>query len=253
MDIYDNSGSTKIPCSASYKIAFEDISIVYTYIRNNACSSFKNFFRWGSEYELGRGKETLREMGRYHLVRDYKVAESADYRIFVYRDPVERMVSLYKNKFIQGSGAEGMHRDYYALTGERAEDASFLDFITKYVSNVGREEKLNPHVLPQSWHLMPICYNAAIHIKKLGEEMKFLVGENASKEIFSSPYNSTSIKKNVFFGGGEGIKAYRYKEYLKTDGVYPSLESLVTEKIRRKIVEVYSDDYEMIGGVKSNG
>lgn len=64
--------------------------IVYAYIRKNACSAFKAAVGM-PEAHVGQLVDAFR----------WRPWQPRDAAIFVYRDPVERLVSLYRNKVLE--------------------------------------------------------------------------------------------------------------------------------------------------------
>ena len=137
--------------------------ICYAYIRKNGCSSFKA--------ALGYAPDTrISEIARRHRTQWY---HRHDATIFVWRDPVERMVSLYRNKILDGHGAEDLVARYLAVMGEAPSTLTrFLEF-----ASLGGD----PHCLPQVDHLRPIVYTHAIPLYGLHDAMLHLVGSTAAR------------------------------------------------------------------------
>ncbi len=81
--------------------------VVYCYIRKNASSAFKKLIVDCSPFSnlMKENENPIHFLYKYHksTAKDFS---RADHIIFVYRDPIERILSLFKNKFIQQIGAQ---------------------------------------------------------------------------------------------------------------------------------------------------
>ena len=79
-----------------------DTSVAYSYIRKNACSSFTRFIL--KDVHANKFKSNVSnynkmvEVARMRTLKDFLAQQ---HRIFVYRDPLQRIASLYLNKFVQ--------------------------------------------------------------------------------------------------------------------------------------------------------
>lgn len=175
--------------------------ICYAYIRKNGCSSFKA--------ALGYAPDTrISEIARSHKARWY---HHHDATIFVWRDPLERVVSLYRNKILDGRGAEDLVARYLAVMGEAPSSFSrFLEF-----ASLGGD----PHCLPQAHHLRPIVYTHAIPLYGLHDAMHHLVGPNAARPFL-----------------------HRFNRSRPT-------QVEVTEADRKFIRQIYAADYEMLNRI----
>ena len=171
--------------------------IRYAYIRKNGCSAFKSALGYPPETEIS-------EIKRKHGCRWKRY----DATIFVWRDPEERLVSLYRNKIIDGVNNEEIMRKY-----ERYCEGDIYDF-EKFVEFSILD--LDPHCLPQSSHLRPIVYTHAIPLKRLYQAMVEIVGREAAQPFARSVNASRPTPVDV------------------------------TEKARRMIRQHYSRDYKLI-------
>ncbi|MBK0400382.1 sulfotransferase family 2 domain-containing protein [Limibaculum sp. M0105] len=176
--------------------------IAYAYIRKNGCSSFKRAL--GFDYATN-----VRTIARAHPYRPWR---RYDATIFVWRDPEERLLSLFRNKIIQRDHADGILASYRRVMG--AEPATFEDFVRFACRDA------DPHCWPQCDHLMPIRYTHAIPLSRLYQSMCGIVGEEAA-EPFVQPYNAS----------------------------VPYLTE-VSDEARRLIRRHYAKDYAMIARLK---
>ncbi|WP_416274518.1 sulfotransferase family 2 domain-containing protein [Lamprobacter sp.] len=87
--------------------------MAYCYIRKNASTAFKRLILDLSPHRsaIDQSKSRIQFMGLYHRESRIDALESCDYRIFVYRDVLERIASLFANKFKVRSGAEDIMKD----------------------------------------------------------------------------------------------------------------------------------------------
>lgn len=118
--------------------------IRYAYTRKNGCSCFKA--------ALGYPPATrISEIAQRHRSRWH---HRIDASIFVWQDPEKRLVSLYRNKILDGRTNDDLLHRYRATMGE--EPSSFERFA---------EFAADPHCLPQAAHLHPIIYTHAIPLR----------------------------------------------------------------------------------------
>lgn len=174
--------------------------IAYAYIRKNACSAFKKMLT-----------------GEPHVSVD-KVAQRFPFRsgpydasIFVWRDPEERLISLYRNKIVEQEAAKDFLRSYRKVMD--AEPGLFEDLVRFACTQA------DPHCFTQRSHLRRMRYTHAIHIKDLHETMRAIVGPEADPH-FSERSNTT-----------------------EQHPVH------VSEEARRMIRDHYAEDYRMISRI----
>ncbi|WP_132464842.1 sulfotransferase family 2 domain-containing protein [Rhodovulum marinum] len=71
--------------------------IVYVYIGKNGCSAFKRWFLHDMGERRGHDANISIVAERYAFSVEWELARTR--RLLILRDPVERMCSLYRNKF----------------------------------------------------------------------------------------------------------------------------------------------------------
>ncbi|MFT4014774.1 MAG: sulfotransferase family 2 domain-containing protein [Paracoccus sp. (in: a-proteobacteria)] len=153
--------------------------IRYAYIRKNGCSCFKA--------ALGYHPATkITEIARRHRSRWFY---RHDATIFVWRDPEERLISLYRNKIIDGRNNEDLLQRYRAAMGE--EPSSFERFAEF------AELAADPHCLPQADHLHPIIYTHAIPLRRLHDWIQRIVGPRAAQPFARRVNDSASAPVEV--------------------------------------------------------
>jgi hypothetical protein len=147
--------------------------IAYAYIRKNGCSTFKRALGFAPDTDI----REIEPLHRWSPWRNY------DAIIFVWRDPEERLTSLYRNKILERQGADDIIRAYTSSMGE--EPSTFEKFAEFALLNA------DPHCVPQRDHLKPLRYTHAIPLSGLHAAMSEIVGADAA-EVFAHNANPSS-------------------------------------------------------------
>lgn len=233
--------------------AFEGngVRFFYTYIRKNASTSFKKLFQ-----ELYPGAcpgevpsiDCMMERARVTGLTVEEVDERFDIKLFVYRDPVERVFSVFKNKLIQKDGAEDFLRRLSGVVSRCVDSLTFDDFVNEYVSllKTRRWKEVDGHLYPQIWHLLPISYNKVIPLESVHGEMSNILPQDLCDRVFFAPVNSTSNGDNFLEDCGPETTVAEYARHYETHQSLPVMRSVLTESTEQKLRAIYSDDYAMI-------
>ncbi|MBU2963479.1 sulfotransferase family protein [Citreicella sp. C3M06] len=154
-------------------------AILYTYIRKNACSAFKRLMAEKSPDKT----PGLKKFKQFRVPLDNV---SFDEAIFVYRDPFDRAISAFLNKFVDKSGNADIFESFKSQTGKDPYTATFRDF-TQYLD--APFKNLDPHVWPQKSHLLEVDYTLPLEMKELPATMakKF----PSISEAFQKPVNKS--------------------------------------------------------------
>lgn len=250
-------GENEFRCKTNhYRFVVNRRVVVYTYIRKNACSAFKRLI--GEQRSVGGLVNRLRRFGsrfdpddlshiKYCKVYpdEYDFGK-ADHLVFVCRDPFERVVSLYLNKFVESKGAEDIRRSFERICGKSADQATFEDFLV-YLS--GEFSSLDPHCYPQKSHLLSAAYTDPIDIKNLYRDIRKIIGEKLADRFFLHPVNA------VGKGGSklsECLVTYpaRELEAMWRRGVSFHKGNFSTDEACDFIRYRYQADYEMLDNIK---
>ncbi|MDO6459000.1 sulfotransferase family 2 domain-containing protein [Celeribacter halophilus] len=210
----------------------EGKTVLYTYIRKNACTSFKRLMLMKARRRVWRKQPDLRK------IREFRVKPPVghfDHSIFVWRDPFERAVSTYVNKFVQRSGNEDIFNSFQDVTGKDPISATFRDFID-YLQNPF--SKLDPHAWPQKSHLLEIEYSFPIEMKELARVMREEFPSIAP--YFQKPVNKSSQEAEL-----EGDLC----DVPANDITISSSENF--SDVRSVVEEIYASDKEMISEIRS--
>jgi len=177
--------------------------IRYAYIRKNGCSAFK----------AAMGYEGCR-LG--DIPRSFKSRRLGyhDATIFVWRWPEERLISLYRNKILDGKDNDDLIRRYREHMGEEPTTfEAFVEFAAKQADH---------HCYSQKSHLKGWRYTHAIPLRGLHAAMVSIVGEDAAAP-FARPVNPSQPKPVE-----------------------------VTPRARQMLKDIYADDYALIARLRSN-
>jgi len=186
----DNRGGRPIALSTHFHFVLNGTRFVYCRIRKNGCSAMQRLIIQSSPHKQEASESEYGFLQRRHGIRRMKVVRLADRRILIVRDPIERIRSLYTNKFVQRIGNSDIFRNYFSVTGEDPRNSTFRDFVRNYVSQLG-DVRLDPHVWPQSWHLCPVLYDHVIELSELFEGMSQVIGTDLAREFFCEKVNSS--------------------------------------------------------------
>lgn len=216
---------------------------VYAYIRKNACTAFKNLICNLSEYKKhGEGTSRINYLSKHHGIVSVKEIEKSDFTLFVYRDPIERILSLYKNKFIVRSKNKDIFYNYQKVTGNNPEESTFCNFVKSYLTK--SHSLIDLHCHSQASHLLPIFYTHAIPINKLSSCMQKIIGKHLSNRFFKDKINQTTTLNVDNFAYNISSNAL-HKNYLKT-GFLPSNAALLNNSICEILQQIYFEDFELI-------
>ena len=228
-----------------FSLRVGDRLIGYCYIRKNACSSFKRMFLdlSPSENERKSGERPIDFMRRHHVMSD-RDFEKCDRIVFVYRDPVERIMSMFRNKFIAVKGAEDIQRNFERLEKQSADDVTFRNFVESYLQrDFG---KLDRHIQPQSVHLRRAVYSDVIHVEHLYDRMKDVVGSEVADKYFQRPVNRTSDIELRNVTNASDIPIRQIRQIFSEDGYMPDNDSFLPSDLRASLNARYATDYAMI-------
>lgn len=255
--IYKFKEVNKIKARFSPDFLFEgeDVSFFYTYIRKNASTSFKKLFQvlypgacLGDIPSIGCMMQHARVEG---LVPE-EVDQRFDIKLFVYRDPIDRVFSTYKNKIIQQDGAEDLLRRLEDVVERDPALLTFDEFVHEYVVLLETErwEEVDGHLYPQVWHLLPITYNKVIHMDNVYEEMQDLLPVELCDQVFKEPSNSTTKGSVPLPWADPDCPAIYFRKKYTEGKALPTLKQLLTPATEARLREVYAEDYQMIAEVE---
>lgn len=219
--------------------------IVYCYIRKNASSSFKRFIISQSPNKDQRKdfQTSLKFLSHFHAAKTQRF-EKFDHSIFVVRDPVDRILSVYKNKFVQRNGNIDIFESYSRATGKNPEAATFSDFIINYLTRPFSD--LDVHVRSQSGNLLPVVYSDAIPLKGLHNRMIEIIGPRLADRYFLPQVNSTSDASLIELDAAYLLPASDLRRNYLEQNEFPTTKCFLPAVIRQRIEDIYAEDFDLI-------
>jgi hypothetical protein len=223
--------------------------VAYCYIRKNACSAFKRLICEisGHAKERAGSATDLDFLFRYHEARTLAAVEACDERIFIYRDPLQRAVSTFVDKFVTRNGNRDIFVSFADLTGIRPDDATFDFFVKEYLSRP--PVTVDAHCVGQYHHLLPILYTKAMPIGSLFSCMRKLIGDDLARRFFLEKTNAVVGRRSD--SPCHDIPAGMLHQRFETTGQVPSVSALLTEQTVRILRKVYQDDLILLGKLSS--
>lgn len=227
------------------------MSFFYTYIRKNASTSFKKLFQALYPGVCSDDPPSISCIAKHIRVKGLtpeEIDQRFTIKLFVYRDPIDRVFSTYKNKLIQQDGAGDFLSRLEAVVGRDPALLTFDEFIHEYVVLLETErwKEVDAHLYPQMWHLLPITYNKVIRMDKAYQEMQALLPSKLCDQVFKEPFNSTTKgSMPVIWADPDCPVVYFRKKYAYSKAL-PSLRQLLTPTTVDRLRALYADDYRMI-------
>ena len=235
----------------------DNVLFFYTYIRKNASTSFKKLFKALYSDACPDDPPLIGCMVAHAQVKGLtpeEIDQQFATKLFVYRDPIDRVFSTYKNKLIQQDGAADLLRSLEKVVGRDPALLTFDEFVNEYVVllETDRWEDVDGHLYPQVWHLLPITYNKVIRMDNVYKEMQELLPPELCDQVFKEPSNSTT-KGSVPLpcADSDCPAVYFQKKYLQSKAL-PTLNQLMSPATKQRLLEVYSEDYQMIAEIESS-
>lgn len=228
------------------RVPIQGRSIVYTYIRKNGCSAFKKWLRDCGGYETSQ-RETLEMTKRYQVSFGWEVSRS-DF-LLVLRDPAARVASLFRNKLIQRSYADGFLENVKLLTDQEPDNMTFRTFLEGYIGeNISREElndtRIDVHARPQHLHLWPVVYNKVVLLTDLPNAARDLFPESVSQMYFRRQRNSSS--STLADDNASDVCVRELREHFLSTGVMPSDTALFDQTLQTSVRTIYENDYHLL-------
>ncbi len=244
MGILDLAGEERRAGLEHFMLPVPGRRIAYCYIRKTGCSAFKRLFLALSPHAPTPRETPLRFMIRHHRATADEVA-AAEVRICILRDPVARIVSVYRNKFVQRAGHEDLFASYAKLALQDPDEASFRDFVGRYLVG-NRLRKLDPHVWPQDRHLLAVTYNAAFLLEDLRSGMAGVLGDDAAARFFTERENATSGFPTRDGDLSAAPSAELHRHFVAFGGM-PSDAALCDVETAGRLRALYAADLRLLG------
>lgn len=220
------------------------LRIAYTYIPKNACTSFKRTFGQAQGW-LDDDASSTHDMKATWWLSGLARYRAADDRIVVVRDPWDRLLSGYQNRFLMRDDDVAAHAMSGGLAGAIGEDAVPADVtFEQFLEYLARtpDRKLNEHWRPQANFLVG-SYTRVIRFDHLAEDTEFLAARGLPLQS-ARGHGTSAMRKDL--GPGWGSRpARRLRRLRRQDGVLPSRESMYDEQLTALVAERYAEDVEL--------
>ena len=234
---------------AHFRLSLGGQMLIYAYIRKNACSAFKKLFLGESAHRKRyTGTNRVRFLNEYHSTRGMTAIPKDARTMLVLRNPYDRLVSLYLNKFVVRRGYKDIFNSYRRLTGGDPTNVTFLEFLTKYVGESPFAE-LDPHVLPQTRHLAAIPYNSPVRFEHLFDDLAKVIGQQYADTYFKKKTNNTSYQSTVSEGVAPEFETFDFQtgsarlvEMHQKTGTVPAPSCFYCEELSQLIERRYQED-----------
>ncbi|WP_200181348.1 sulfotransferase family 2 domain-containing protein [Ectothiorhodospira mobilis] len=237
-----------------YVFEVKGCRVAYCYIRKNASTAFKRLIVDSSPHRdiLQECGSRIQFMNRYHREDRIERLESCDYRIFVYRDVLRRVASLFINKFVLAEGAADISKDVAHRLDRSIKTLSFADFVEDYLGQARDVNELDPHVWEQISHLRPIRYTHAIPLERLEEGIASVLGRERAAEYFGRRVNVAGAGKGIDAEDVASWDAASLRVRWEADGSLPSYEQLLRPDLASRLLRIYRRDEWMIRQIRQH-
>lgn len=232
---------------AHYFFEVDGKRYAFCYIRKNACSAFKKLIcDTSKEADFANySGSVMQYLEAYHRIRSVDQLQSCDHAIFVIRDPYERLISAYVNKFVVQTGNEEIFRSFETHMGMPAQEATFRIFVKDYCRSF-RDKDM--HVFPQHGHLVPWRYDSVLKISELYEDIFNLMGQKIADKYFSRKENFSQYGMDAI--SIVDVPCGELNAEYQLDKKLPSKQSLQDERLEEIIMNRYQLDYQILGKMR---
>ena len=245
--MFDNSSSPHNGL-AHFSFQINEKNYIYAYIRKNACTTLKIMSIKNSIHKnhLSNCRSEFHFLKVFHSAPLLENSNALSF--FIYRDPLERIISLYVNKFIVMSGYEDIYKDVYDKIKEDPMQLTFHNFVFNYLG--ANYPHVDVHCISQYEYLRPIKYNYAIDIKYLYNTMIDIIGLDYANLYFRNETNKNPDRTDLI--NFSHVTAKKLRQIYMSNNVLPSYKSLINSYIIDKINSIYLDDYKLIDKIKKS-
>lgn len=231
---------------------FPEIDVAFMDIKKNASTNVKRAIldKLSGEYgydlpDLVQNPHIVHHSANPFRAKTVSQLEGKEI-IVIFRDPADRLVSAYCNKFIKKDTLSyALKISKYKSRQEMVNRFTFEQFCQNIFNS--KEDTLNIHW--RSQHITMIKglrykifdFKDMQNSKELSKSLKVNLYKKTEDVAFanSSPYSN----KKMEYVGNEPLKIL--KEYYKLTDTVPNKASLVSDEMQEKIKQFYKKDYEI--------
>ena len=231
---------------------YPKLRLAYTYTPKNACTSFKRTFGRAQGW-LSDDSPAAHDMTLSWWLSGLVRYPSTDERILVVRDPFDRVLSAYLNRFLTSDTAAADHAMRTGLAaslaaspaaapgvGASRDDVTFRDFVGYLSTTPSRA--LNEHWRPQSDFLLG-HYTRMLRFEHLAEDTRFLSQRGVTVQQ-ARGHGTSSLRQDL--GSGWGTRpARRLRRLRQRRGVLPTADNMYDDDLRAMVADRYACDIEL--------
>ena len=220
---------------------YPKLEIAYTYIPKNACTSFKKTFGRAQGW-LPAGPGGAHEMKLSWWLDGLRTYRKVTEHIVVLRDPWDRLLSGYQNRFLMRDDPAVAHAmrtglaDLLSPSATRA-DVTFAHFL-QYLAATP-DHRLNEHWRPQSNFLIG-RYTRVLRFDHLEEDALFLRARGL--ELKRVRGHSTSALREDMGPGWGHRTAKQLRQLKKKEGILPSRQSMYDPELKDLVLHRFAAD-----------
>lgn len=226
---------------------YPTLGIGYTYIPKNASSRIKT--------QLGQANGSMtRYVGSHSAAYRPVLAgiarqSAVTFRFVVLRDPVERLVSYFLEKYVVGEDwmapqvSLGLRPRSLLVTSKAVRACTFRD-VVEYLT-LAKRPLLNDHLRPQADFLLGGAYDHVGTVEDLGVTLALL--EKRGVPAVSSR-NAWGLHRMDVGEQMADVPVERLRRLWYEDGILPSTANLVSDDVLRRLRSVYETDYALYAG-----
>lgn len=220
---------------------YPKLHIAYTYIPKNACTSMKRTLGKGQGW-WSEGGPSVHDMKQRHWLSGLAHYRSTDERIVIIRNPWERLVSAFQNRFLAKNDGPSEHAMRHGLSallqpGTDRGGVSFADFIDYLSRTPGR--RLDGHWRPQTDFLIG-GYSRMLRFEHLAEDTAFLAERGLTLERAIG--HGTSVYQTDLGHGWGARPASALRRQRRRKGALPTSANMYDERLHALVAERFAAD-----------
>lgn len=240
-----------------FKVAVGSNRLCYAYIPKNACSAFKQMlgerrhFKFIIESAISKAPGGQFDIGGN--LRHFKVSrrrverpDSPMTNVFVYRDPLERVISVFINKFIDTGFSDIITNKVQNALGADINDVTYRKFLTYLEADF---DKVDAHLVPQKAHLFEAEY-IPLKMSELQQQMAALIGEQSSAQYFGKKRNASHSDTGATLEPSHDIQIGDLRK-MRQEGQRFSKQNFMDPDLDAFILSRYRQDVDAISLIEA--
>lgn len=227
---------------------YPSVRISYTYIPKNASTSMKQTLGqaqgWWTE-----AHSSVHGVSRVHWLSGLVRYPATHERIVIIRDPWDRLISAYQNRFVGRDKAASEQALRDGLATQLPKDAdrmqvSFAQFL-EYLARTP-DRRLNEHWRPQTSFLIG-NYTRMMRFERLQQDAEFLTERGLSLRT-ATGHGTGSLRQDL--GPGWGYKpASALRKLKRRRRVLPSRASMFDDQLSELVADRFATDIELFNAL----